>query len=157
MINWKVYLIDIDLLTNNKENFLRFSNYVNEDVIKILWANHKNDTEYHKMSDHMAKRFKTFFSDPALLYSGTPCIQNFLNYNGMLNVDSVDAFKSTEFFKFIRCHYGGYKIKEMFGNELLDKWTNLKSINFFFELNIEQQTLLVNDYNSIYDKLIKNI
>ncbi len=150
---WKVYLISHDLLKKNKENFLRFSNYIDEDRIKIIWSNHENDTENHKMSDHMAERFRSFSCDPASFYSGTPCIQGILNYKGNLNMDSQDAFKSTEFFKFIK-NIGSYKIEEICGSDMLNKWENLKSINFFFELSDEQQILLVNDYNSKFDKLI---
>ena len=154
MINWRKYLINIDLLLDNKENLLRFSNFLNEAAIKIIWANHETDIENYKMSDHMANRFKTFFSDPASFFSGTPCIQSLLNAKCGLHMDYTDAFIVMEFFKYIKCGLGLYDIKNMFGENYIDKWKELNSITFFFELTTDMQITLIKKYNATYDKLL---
>jgi hypothetical protein len=154
MMNWSKYLIDIDLLLNNKENLLRFSNYLNEAAVKTIYANYKTDTEDYKMSDHMADRFKSFSSDPACFFSGTPCIQSFLNSKCQLHMDATTGYIVMEFFKYIKYGLGLYDIENMFGDDKINMWKELNSINFFFELTIDMQLALIKKYNAIYDNLL---
>jgi hypothetical protein len=154
MINWYKYLINIELLLDNKENLLRFSNCLNEAAVKIIWSNYETDTEDYKMADHMANRFKKFFSDPACFFSGTPCIQSLLNIKCDLHMDHTDAYIVMEFFKYIKCSLGFYDIKNMFGEDKINMWKELNSINFFFELTNEMQLELIKKYNATYDTLL---
>lgn len=152
-INWTFYKIDIDLLLKNQENLKQFTNSLNKNILKIIYANHKNDIGDWKMADHMIERFESFGCDPASFFSGTPGEQYKFNLGCNLNMGSSEAIRAMEFFKFIKYSIGIYHIEAMFGVEYVQLWKKYDSINFFFVLPYNFQVKVIEEYNIKFDNI----
>ena len=151
---WQKYLVDFDFILGNKSNLLNFSNNLNDSTIRTMFVNYETDTEEYKMADHMSNRFKTFFNDPASFYCGCPSFQMLFSAKCGLNIDYCKCRYVMEFFKYIKCMIGRYDVKFMFGEEYLERFEKLTSIEFFFELTYNMQSSLVKKYNKTYDELL---
>lgn len=145
------WTVDSETIYKSQTQLLIYDK-LSESSIKTIWMQYGDVS----MGDHLSRKFKEYHYDPAFFFS-CGCNQQILNWGSGLKLDILDAIKLMNFFFWIKNSLGLWHIKMFFNNaEITIEWGNWmdsrydsnsqKTIGFFFELNLDVQKKLINEY-----------